>query len=587
MTATGAATAAAAPATAELGSGVPGAPSGPVHLVILGTNDFHGAIDGVTIPGTGTPVGGAEWLAAYLAALRAEAPERTLLLDGGDLFQGTRASNTFEGRCTLALFNHLGYDAAAIGNHEFDYGPVGEHSVAHAPGDDPLGALKALTGAARFPFLTSNVFVKATGARPDWPNVKPWTIVERAGVKIGLIGFTTVTTPTTTMPPNVAGLEFRAPAESAAELLPEMRRAGAQIIVGVGHLGGQCTPGCTEVTEEIRALLDAFPEGTFAAFVLGHSHAGVRAVYRGTPVIESYAEGGALGRIDLEVDRATGGTKVLSVGPTYTLCRAVEPRGACGADSAGGEMVSGGLAPDASVTPLLEECRDLPCVPLAEVPAPLVRDRWKDSPLGSVIADLLREATPRADFAVMNSGGLRGDLAAGPLDDCGLYRVLPFDNAVVTVEMTGAEILTMLRLGASGTHGLLQVSGLRYGYEPCRTWTPADDLDGDGAEDAWELNRLTFATTDKGKKLDPKKTYEVVTNEFLVLGGDDLGAVFSKIPPARIHVDYDTKIRDAVIRALRARKGKPVKLAAPAGKPRVEKGAGEPDPGKWGAGGCR
>jgi 2',3'-cyclic-nucleotide 2'-phosphodiesterase (5'-nucleotidase family) len=359
------------------------------------------------------------------------------------------------------------------------------------------------------------------------------------------------------------------------------------VIIGVGHLDGRCVggdrAGCAELSGEIKTLLDAFEPGTFAAFVLGHSHALVSTVYRGTAVIESYAEGGAIGRAEIRFDPTTGRSEVVKVGPTYALCRAADEHGACGRDTPSGALAAT-LTADASVTELLARCRDLPCPPLGDVSAELTRDRWGASPLGTAMADLLRAGTPGVDFAIINAGGLRIDVPAGPLDECGLYRVLPFDNAVAIVQLTGAEIELFLRLGSNGSHGVLQTSGLRYRYEPCKAWTPADDLDGDATFDDFERNRLAWVTTESGKKLAAKKIYKVATSDFLLLGGDGLGPLFEKIPSARVRVDYDSKIRDAVMRGLKKRKGK---LGPPAGKPRIEVGAGEPDPGKWGAEGCK
>ena len=470
-----------------------------------------------------------------------------------------------------------------MGNHEFDYGPVGEKSVATEPGDDPFGALRARAAEASFPFVMSNVFFKKSGKRPEWENVHPWLIIEKNGLKIGVLGFTTVSTPTTTMPPNVKDLEFRPSEKVAVELIPKLKDAGADLIVGVGHLGGRCAgTDCSELTDEIGDLLRALDPGAIAAMVTGHHHTVIATTYRSTGVIESWAEGAAVGKMELEHDLTSGKTSVLSSGPIYTLCRRRMASGACGPDEPGAEL-AGAVTPDSSLTSVLKTCRDLPCEPLGEVAEDLTRHRYIGSDLGAVVADLMLEATPGADFAATNSGGLRADLNAGPLDECEMFRVLPFDNFISVVEMTGAEIEKMLRIGASGAHGILQVAGLTYGFEPCATWRPEDDLDGDGEEDDFELNRLTTVKTLKGRKLNKKKKYTVVVNNFMVAGGDHFGLVFDEIPAARIKIDYNKNIRDAVMEAVRARKAP---LAAPTGKPRIAVGPGEPDPAKWPGGKC-
>ena len=130
-------------------------------LSIFGTNDTHGALERLPI------------VAGYVAnvrAARAADGGGVLVLDGGDLFQGTIESNLSEGRDVVRAYNAIGYDATAIGNHEFDYGPVGPAATAKSPADDPRGALKANMAAAHFPFLVANILVDDHGAMPAWPN---------------------------------------------------------------------------------------------------------------------------------------------------------------------------------------------------------------------------------------------------------------------------------------------------------------------------------------------------------------------------------------------------------------------------------
>src|SRR5260370_23959599 len=123
---------------ASVSEAAQGPKAAPIRLTIVGTNDLHGWI------------GGLPTFAGYLSILRADNPGGTLLLDAGDLFQGTLASNLTEGQVVVDVFNALGYQAASLGNHEFDYGPVGPVSVANAPGLDPFGALKERMKQAHF-----------------------------------------------------------------------------------------------------------------------------------------------------------------------------------------------------------------------------------------------------------------------------------------------------------------------------------------------------------------------------------------------------------------------------------------------------
>ena len=145
-------------------------PPSPVRLTLVGTNDFHGWLMPHTTPlpgGESVEEGGAAVFAGYLARLREDNPGGVLLLDAGDLFQGTMASNLTEGAAVVDVYNHLGYAAAALGNHEFDYGPAGPRAVPQE-GEDRFGALTARIRQARFPLLSVNVREASSGGPPAW-----------------------------------------------------------------------------------------------------------------------------------------------------------------------------------------------------------------------------------------------------------------------------------------------------------------------------------------------------------------------------------------------------------------------------------
>src|SRR5262245_3726089 len=144
-------------------------------LTVIGTADLHGYLDG------DGGAGGAALLGGYLAVLRRARP--VVLVDAGDLFQGTLVSNLAEGAPVVRAMNALGYQAAALGNHEFDYGPVGEASVPLKPNDDPRGALKARAREAQFPLLAANVIDEATGAPVAWPGFRTAVQIKVGGVK--------------------------------------------------------------------------------------------------------------------------------------------------------------------------------------------------------------------------------------------------------------------------------------------------------------------------------------------------------------------------------------------------------------------
>src|ERR1043165_2476669 len=227
----------------------------PVHVVVVGTTDVHGWVAGhrdPRPPSRGAPPAARAWSAApaaapppsgalplfasYVEALRAANPGRVVLVDSGDVFQGTLESNYFEGKPLADPYNAPGYSGVAIGNHEFDYGPAGrEKSVPRDPGDDPLGALKERVAQAKFPFLSANITEKATGKTPAW--LKRSAIADVGGVKVGIIGLTTPETPVTTMPVNVASLSFNDPVKAAVEEAANLRAHGADAVIVIAHMG--------------------------------------------------------------------------------------------------------------------------------------------------------------------------------------------------------------------------------------------------------------------------------------------------------------------------------------------------------------
>ena len=161
-----------------------------------------------------------------------------------------------------------------------------------------------------------------------------------------------------------------------------------------------------------------------------------------------------------------------------------------------------------------------------------------ESAVGNVVADAMLVAMD-ADIALTNSGGLRADLPAGTLRREHVQAVMPFDNRLQVLELTGAQLREMFRIGASGAHGILQLAGGTYHFDPARE--DGVDHDGDGTIAAWERDRLCTATV-AGIPLDPSGRYRVVTTDFLVGGGDHFGPVFEGVEVA----EQGALLRDAI-----------------------------------------
>ncbi|HEX7797230.1 MAG TPA: hypothetical protein VF456_22870, partial [Vicinamibacterales bacterium] len=197
-------------------------------LSIIGTNDLHGGV----LEANGR--GGLALLDGYLHNLRAARARdggAVLLLDGGDLFQGTLESNLNEGEVVIAAYNAMGYDASAIGNHEFDFGPAGPSVFPQSPEDDPRGALRARASQARFPFLAANIIDKNTGRPVSWDHVRPSTMLTVNGVKIGVVGLATTETLGATLSANTSDLDIAPLAPALEAEARRLRAEGATIVI--------------------------------------------------------------------------------------------------------------------------------------------------------------------------------------------------------------------------------------------------------------------------------------------------------------------------------------------------------------------
>src|SRR2546421_11507286 len=190
------------------------------RIQLLHTDDIHGHLDYDTVKsGTNSfTQGGMATLAAQVNALRARAPERTLLVDGGDAWQGTFISNANKGEAVTKAMSLMRYDAMAVGNHDFDWGQ---------------DVLAQRAKEASFPFLATNVVETASGKLPGY--LKPYIVKDMGIAKVGILGVTNPDSNTIVKATSVAGLRF-GPAAQVEPFLTELKRM-ADIIVVVAHIG--------------------------------------------------------------------------------------------------------------------------------------------------------------------------------------------------------------------------------------------------------------------------------------------------------------------------------------------------------------
>jgi 2',3'-cyclic-nucleotide 2'-phosphodiesterase (5'-nucleotidase family) len=543
-----------APTSAPPPTAVPES-AAPLTVSIVGTNDLHGGV--VARNGRG----GLALLGGYvknLRAARARDGGAVLLLDAGDMFQGTLESNIGEGAAVVAAYNALGYSAAAIGNHEFDFGPVGKAATPRAPGDDPRGALRARASEARFPFLAANLIETATGSPPGWTNVRPTTLIDVAGIKVGIVGVMTLRALSATIAGNVGGLSVAPLVDTIRAHATALRTQGANVVIVTAHAGGRCATldrpddlSSCEPGAEIIEVARGLPRGLVDVIVAGHTHAAIAHQVEGIAITEAYSNGRAFGRVDLSIDRRTRTVVGRRSFPPRDLCERENPTTkACGPRSDAAlvapEYEGAPVEPDAAIeqvlAPALEQVRTLKAEPIGVVLETPIRRLLPVSPLGNLVTDAYLAAVPGADVAVNNSGGgLRADLPAGPLTYGSVFEVMPFDNLVVRLRVTGQQLRQVFSASIQQGRRGLGFAGVR-------------------VEARCEAGALAVKMTrSSGAAIADGDALLLVTSDFLATGGD--GILTPIMPDGGFPVDVDAPlVRDVLIEYLR-RPGAPVREA--------------------------
>lgn len=465
------------------------AADGEITLSIVGTNDLHGRLFTDT-----AGRGGLDVLGGFIDNLRAARTAdggAVLVLDAGDTFQGGIESNLSEGLMIVDAYNAIGYAALAIGNHDFDYGPVdprapvAEWLTLGVPDHDlrdVQGALKAAAARARFPFLAANTLDVTSGEPVRWPNVAPAALVTAAGLSIGIIGAMTETGLKQTLAAHAAGLANAPLVPQIAREAEALRARGADVVLLVTHAGGWCgeTHDPRDLTScdrgaEIFRVAHELPPGTLQGIVAGHTHGTVAHFVNDVPIISVPNFGVAFGRMDLVVDSRERRVRRAEIRQPQRVCTRVDANGECAVAPLGtpveyeGKRVAPSARVAAAIEPELAGVRALRAQSLGVVAeTPLARSTGPESAIGNLYADALRAAVPQVDVALSygpGRGGLRTDVPAGPVTFGAVYDVFPFDNRVTRVELTGAQLTRVLADQlpqlVDGRRGLLSLSGLQ------------------------------------------------------------------------------------------------------------------------------
>lgn len=458
---------------AQVGGAQPAAAASR-EVVVLYTNDFHSTLEPMAaywLPNQ-PRLGGAAALAGYVNRFRA-ANDTVFLFDSGDMFTGL-VSQATKGEALMEMMRAMRYDAMAIGNHEFDYGAASfERQMARVP----------------MPVLGANIFYKGTRHRYSRPSV----ILERHGVRVGVIGVIGGDARTAVLPEGIKELEFEDPASAIAPLVQDLRPQ-VDVVVVLAHQG-KTGPQQTDA-EAHRELQRDFDEDVRLAgavpgidvLIGGHAHRGIERPFvhpqTGTIIVQTYGYGTRLGVLRLQLRDGRVASHAGELVTTWTARVTPDPDVARVVERYQ-QQVAGASGP-----------------PILTLTRRVYRAYHAESPLGNIVADAMRDAT-RADVALQNAGGLRADLPDEAITADHVRDVVPFVNTVDTFRMTGAQLTEVLEQSLTLERGLMQVSGLRVEFDLSR---PSG-------------SRLVRVSVGE-EALVPDRDYTVATNSFLGQGGD-------------------------------------------------------------------
>jgi len=429
-------------------------------------------IHGQLLPRAG--IGG---IAEIAAIIRRAKPD--LVLDAGDFSTGTFLADEFRGVPTIASMNQIPYTSGTIGNHEFDYGQP---------------ALRMLIRQARFPVLSANITAPV-------PGIKKYSIISSQGIRFGIIGLTTERVKTLSHPNDVVGVKVFDIVKSIETLLPEVRKRSDFIIATV-HIED----------EEEQRLASAFPE--IRLIIGGHNHEALGPIRLGqTLVAKTGVAGRNVGRVDLEFQKK----KLVQMDARLIPVKDVQPE----------------LDVVKVLQPFQEKVNAKMGEIIGEATDDLIYSRTGESALGDLVADAFREKG-KTQIALQNIGGIRARIVKGFITWGNAFEVLPFQNTLITLKLTGAQLKKTLERGLVSSIGMVAISGIRVQFD---TKNPAGD------------QVASLLLTD-GTPVDDSKLYSITTNDFVLAGGDGF-TEFAKGTDIR---NTGILLRDVLVDYIKARR---------------------------------
>lgn len=467
------------------------------HIVILHTNDVHGGIAGY----------------AKLAAVKESytaSGAYTLLVDAGDYIQGDPTVSASQGKTAIELMNSTGYDAATVGNHEFDYG---------------YANLKTISAQANFPILATNV--QYNGATAFDSHI---IFTAANGKKIGVFGLETPETATKAHPAKIQGVTFVGGQEMmklAQAEVDTLKAAGCDYVLCLGHLGIDAESTGNRSIDVLNAVTG------IDVFIDGHSHSTldqIKAATNGT---------GKVGKAYL----TSTGTKLANVGVVD-----IAPDGTITTSNVPLDTLTAENADTAAVIQRIQQQIDADYGAVfaqseVQLNGEKAQVRTGETNLGDLITDaMLWQAGTlgeKVDAAISNGGGIRASLSVGGLTKKDINTVLPFGNTLYLVKLTGAQLLEALEASTCSLPESIgafpQVSGIEYTVNTGAKFSSTENYPGSTYGKPNAVNRVTIQSVG-GAAFDPAETYTIVTNDFLGAGGDTY-YTFKSSP-----VGYDTGV---------------------------------------------
>lgn len=471
------------------------AQSAQTLLTILYTSEHHGNLLPFDTP-TAKGVGGMAARATIIVQVRRAAPN-VLVLDSGDILIGTTISSVFRGEPDVLAMNLMGYDAVAVGNHEFDYG---------------LDHFARLQRLATFPFIS-------TSLRAPGREIAPIFVIKRVGGLRALIfsGIDELTFPDSIHPNVVRDLEYFDAVSSAKGLVRGIGRT-VDLIVALTHMRTDQDLALAGEVPQINVIIGGHTEG-FDGMLTAAGGRPVEALENPPTIfVKTQRMGATVGRLDLLIE---GGRVRRAAARNLPVTSEVppDPQVAALVKEYAGRLAARFAEVIGRATALLDGERD--------------NVRTRETNLGNLIADVMREFA-RTDVAIMNGGGVRGSISEGQITLGDAFRVLAFDNTLVTLQLTGAQLREALENGVSqveqGGGRFPQVSGMSFTFERARP-----------------VRQRVVDVRVGGQPLDPARVYSLSTNDFMAGGGDGY-AVFRAGRQVR---DTQVLLRDLFIEYVR------------------------------------